>query len=159
MKPRTPNEDGFPEFKSAVNISAVSPPSHALHDLIESVMNDSINGFGLSEWKVLWVPDPTQHARGQILPEAKTIIIYNEKAEDAMETLLHEFLEIKLRPMLRPYRTLVNALIEWADQQVYAAKEKTINDLLPFLIKFNEEEHSSQKNLEEVRTDLSGDDV
>lgn len=103
----------------------------------EARMNDLVKSLDLSGWTVLWEPDPTQHSRGQILPEAKTIIIYDEEPEAAMETLLHEALEIKLRPMLKPYRTLVNALIEWANGQVYEAKEKVIEDILPFLIKFN----------------------
>ena len=96
----------------------------------ESQMNNLVKSFGLSGWTVLWTPDPTQHARGKILLEAKTIIIYDEKPEAARETLLHEAIELKLRPMLKPYRTLVNTLIDWADGQVYEQKEKAIEELL-----------------------------
>lgn len=112
----------------------------------ESKMNKFVKNLGLSGWMVIWEPDPTQNSRGQILPETKTIIVYDEEPEAAMGTLLHEILELKLRPMLQPYRSLVNALIEWADSQVYLEKEKTIEAILPFIIKFNEKE----QNLEGV---------
>uniref|UniRef100_A0A6M3M4F1 Uncharacterized protein n=1 Tax=viral metagenome TaxID=1070528 RepID=A0A6M3M4F1_9ZZZZ len=113
-------------------------------------MNEASKSLGLSGWEVLWAPDPTQHSRGQVLPESKTIIINDEEPEAARETLLHEALEIKLRPMLKPYRTLVNALIEWAEGQVYESKEKVIEDLLPFLLKSIEDGYPSERNLEEV---------
>ena len=118
---------------------------------IEVQMNDYVNKFGLSGWKVLWVPDPSQ-PRGKVLTGTKTILLHDEDPEDAMEALVHEILEIKLMPMLRPYRQLVNSLIEHINLQIYQQKEQTINDLLPFLIKFNEEEHFIQKILEEART-------
>jgi hypothetical protein len=113
-------------------------------------MNEAIKSLGLSEWIVIWEPDLTQPSRGQVLLESKTIIINDEEPEDAFKTLLHEALEIKLRPMLRPYRTLVNALIEWADGQVYESKEKVIEDLLPFLLKSIEEGHPSERSHEGV---------
>jgi len=119
---------------------------------IEEKLNGTIKLLGLSGWTVIWEPSPTQSSRGRILPETKTILIHDNEPEAAMETLIHEILEIKLRPILRPYRTLVNSLIDWADKQTYEAKERAIEDLLPFLIKFNEEDHSSQRNLEEGLT-------
>ena len=115
---------------------------------LEEKLSGIIKRLDLGEWQVIWEPDSTQ-PRGQIQLDSRIILIHNEKPEDAIETLLHEALELKLRPMLKPYRTLVNSLIEWADGQVYEAKEKTIEDILQ-LVKFNEEEHASQKNLEEV---------
>lgn len=134
-----------------------TPRDHAqgesLSRTIEALMNDYVNKLGLIGWTVIWVPDHAQKARGKVLPETKTILIHDEDPENAMETLGHEILEIKLLPMLRPYRQLVNCLIEYINLQVYSQKEKIINDLVPFLIKFNEEEHSIQKKLEEARTD------
>jgi len=112
----------------------------------ETKFEGLLKNFNLSEWKVIWKPDHTQPSRGKIIPEAKVILVYDEAPEAATETLLHEVLEIKLRPMLKPYRTLVNALIQWADEQVYREKEEAIKDLLPFIISFNEKD----KKLEEV---------
>jgi len=104
----------------------------------ETHMNEVIKIFDLKNWTVIWVPDKTQ-PRGQIQPETRVILIHDDKAEDALETLLHEVLEIKLRPMLKPYRDLVNSLVGWADKQVYYSKEEIINDLTPFLLKFVED--------------------
>jgi hypothetical protein len=107
---------------------------------LEEKLSGIIKRLGLGEWAVLWRPDPTRHSRGQILPEAKIIIIYDNEPEAARETLLHEVIEIKLRPILRPYRDLVNSLIDWADKQTYEAKEGAIEDLLPILVKYVEYE-------------------
>ena len=74
-------------------------------------------------------------------------MIHDDKAEDALETLLHEFIELKLRPTQKPLRSLVNVLIEWVDLQVYEAKEKAIEDLLPFLLKFVEDMYPSERDL------------
>ena len=115
---------------------------------LEKRFQGILEGFGLRGWTLVWEPDETQPKRGQILPNVKTIIVYDEEPEAAIETLIHEVLEIKLRPMLKPYRTLVNSLITWADSQVYHEKERVIEDILQ-LVKFNEE-HPSKKNLEEV---------
>jgi len=111
----------------------------------EDRMNELIRSLGLSGWSVLWEPDSTQPKRGRIIPETRIILVHDKEPEAAMETLLHEALEIKLRPMLNPYRTLVNSLIEWADSQVYREKEKVIEDILQ-LVKFDEKE----KNLKGV---------
>lgn len=116
----------------------------------EKKFNETIKRLGLSEWTVLWEPGSTQPSRGQVFPEAKTIIVHDKEPEAAMETLLHEVVELKLRPMLKPYRTLVNALIKWADERVYEAKEKAIEDLLPFLIKFVENGCPSHRNLKDI---------
>lgn len=129
---------------------ASSTRPHVVREITEARMNEAIKSLGLSEWIVIWEPDLTQPSRGQVLLESKTIIINDEEPEDAFKTLLHEALEIKLRPMLRPYRTLVNALIEWADGQVYESKEKVIEDLLPFLLKSIEEGHPSERSHEGV---------
>ncbi len=51
-----------------------------------------------------------------------------------METLLHEVLEIKIRGVTQPYRSLVNVLLEWADKVAYTEKEKAIDSLLPLFI-------------------------
>jgi len=41
----------------------------------------------------------------------------------------------------------VNVLIDWVDIQVYEAKEKAIEDLLPFLLKFTEDMYLSERDL------------
>lgn len=107
---------------------------------LEGKLNGVIKRLGLGEWTVLSEPDSNQSPRGRVLLESKTILIHDEEPEAAMKTLIHEALEIKLRPMLKPYRSLINALIEWANKQVYEAKERAIEDLIPSMLQFAGEE-------------------
>jgi len=115
----------------------------------EAKMNEILKSLGLGEWQAIWEPDSTQ-PRGQIRPESRIILIHDNKPEEVLKTLIHEIVELKLRPMLKPYRTLVNALLGWADEQAYESKEKVIEDLLPFLLKSIEEGYPSERSLEEV---------
>ena len=96
-------------------------------------MTETLRRMGLKEWRAHWKPGCSTSKRGETLPESKLILIYDAEEKAAFETLIHEAMEIKLRPVTQPYRSLINALIEWADQQVYKAKEEAINSLLPFL--------------------------
>lgn len=101
--------------------------------------------FGLEGWHVHWVPRPSADKRGQVLPESRLILLFDESLEDARDTLLHEILEIKLQPMIQPYRTLVNTLIQWSEDQIYQVKEKAIDDLIPLLRSLEESEHDSSR--------------
>jgi hypothetical protein len=125
-----------------------------VREITEARLTEIAKSLGLSGWIVLWEPDETQ-PRGQIKPDNMVILIHDGKQEDAVRTLLHEVLEIKLRPMLKPYRTLVNVLIDWADGQVYESKEKAIEDLLPIFVKFVEDKVEGQ-SLRELEEELAG---
>ena len=109
---------------------------------IEKRFQGILETFGISGWIVVWNPDHTKNSRGQILPKTKTILIHDEEPEAARDTLIHEILELKLRPMLKPYRSLVNSLIAWADSQVYIEKEKAIENIIPLIIKFDEKDQT-----------------
>lgn len=137
------------ERNDGTALSTASPESHTLRELREAHLNQVAKNFGLIGWVILWQPDKSQ-PRGKILPEERFILIHDEKPEAAQETLIHEILELKLRPMLKPYRSLTNLLIEWADKQVYESKERVLEDLLPFLLKFIEEMYPNQRKPGEV---------
>lgn len=100
----------------------------------EARMNEFIKSLGLTNWQVIWQPDETQEKLGRILPETRTIIIHDLAAKAAMKTLLHEVVELKLRPAASMERSLSNLLIEWANDQVYKSKEKAIEDVLDLLV-------------------------
>jgi hypothetical protein len=116
---------------------------------LEARMNEILESFGLGEWQAIWEPDSTQ-PRGQIQLENRIILIHDDKPEEVLKTLTHEIVELKLRPMLKPYRTLVNALIQFAEERIYESKEKVIEDLLPFLLKSIEDEYMSQEPREGI---------
>jgi len=127
-------------LKESIHVGKRASAPSVLNELTEEKMNKIVESLGLSGWTVIWEPDPAQSNRGRVLLEAKAIIIHDKEPEDALRTLLHEVLEIKLRPMLKPYRSLVNVLLDWANRQVYESKEKAIEDLLPILVKYVEYE-------------------
>ena len=152
MKPQTPNEDKFPELKSTLETSSVSSPIHVPHEIIEARMNDFIKSLGLKNWQVILQPDETQKKLGRIIPETRTILIHNLKAKATMRTLLHEIIELKLRPASNVERSLSNALIEWANTQVYKAKERAIEDILDLLVDLVDRSDELRDLLEGART-------
>lgn len=99
----------------------------------ERDMSRTLRKMGLEEWQAHWKPGCSSSKRGEALPESKLIIVYDVDEEKAQETLIHEALEIKLRGLTSPYRTLVNALLEWADKIAYEQKERTIDSLIPLM--------------------------
>jgi len=80
--------------------------------------------LGLGHWIVCWLPASPFPVRGKVVPETLRIEIYDADEADAWNTFIHEVVEIKLRSALRPYRILVNKLLE--GYQEIADKEKDI---------------------------------
>lgn len=77
---------------------------------------------------VRWRPDNTKAVHGEI--KSNTIFLYDVEAEEAWQTLTHEITEYKLQSVTRPYRLMINSLIEALEKTVYAQKESFI-DFLP----------------------------
>ena len=98
----------------------------------------ALSRLGLGHWQVCWLPDPSYPIRGRAVPEKHTIEIYDVHMDEAWATFLHEVLELKLRPVIQPYREMCNALIGTIEKLTYARKEHFINDL-PKLLKIYEE--------------------
>jgi hypothetical protein len=101
---------------------------------VEDRMTETLRKMGLGSWRVAWKPGCSSSKRGEVLPESHLILVYDEEPERASETLLHEILEIKIRGVTQPYRSLVNVLLEWADKVAYSEKERAIDSLLPLLL-------------------------
>ncbi len=99
----------------------------------EAKMNELVKGLGLANWEVVWEPDEAQQKLGRIIPESRIILVHDLDAKAAMRTVLHEVLELKLRPAFNVQMSLSNALIEWANTQAYKMKERSIEDLLDII--------------------------
>ena len=95
----------------------------------DSRMNNFLGSIGLKYWKVCWIPSVMQ-VRGRIIPESYLIEIYDQNADDAFETFIHEVIEIKVRNSLRPYRIMVNKLIEGYQEIVDYEKDQFIESLI-----------------------------
>ena len=78
----------------------------------EEKTKDTLMRLGLGHWRAIWCPDSSKPIRGQAIPEKLLIQVYDVKFSDAMISLMHECIEIKRRRSLRPFRVLVNKLIE-----------------------------------------------
>jgi len=116
---------------------------------METKFNGILESFCLRGWSVVLAPDETQ-PRGKIQLEDQIILIHDSNEQDAMRTLLHEVLELKLRSLVSPYRSLTNLLIQWIDEEVYRIKERTIEELIPLLVRLFEVESPSLRKLEEA---------
>lgn len=144
--PARPQVNG--ENVHAPLVSSTRP--HVVREITEAKMNELIRSLGLEGWQIVWEPDSGQTKRGRIVPEARIILVHDPEVEAAMRTVLHEVLELKLRPAFNMQTSLTNALLEWANTEVYKAKERAIEDLIPFLLKSIEEGYPSERKLEEV---------
>ena len=91
--------------------------------------SNKLKRLGLSHWSVRWLPDPSSSTHGLAFPETNLIEIYDLTQEEALETLFHEVVEIKLRDSLRPYRVMVNKLIEGFQELSNVEKDKFIEEL------------------------------
>ena len=112
-------------------------------------MNELVKSLGFINWQVVWQPNETQQKLGRIIPENRIIMVHDLEAKAAMRTVLHEIIELKLRPAFNVQRSLSNALLEWANTQVYKAKERAIEDLLDIIL-------SLVEGSDEVRSVLEG---
>ena len=95
---------------------------------VEDRMNAVCSRLGLP-FKVVWTPDPSANDHGRIDLKNHIIYIFDLNEKDSWATLVHEVLELKLRPLLSYYRDLVNVLIEFIEKHVYQEKEKFLESL------------------------------
>jgi len=80
---------------------------------------------------VLWKPDRVKANHGEI--KGNVIFLYDLTEKEVWQTFTHEITEYKLQSVTRPYRTLINNLIEAVEKSIYAEKEQFI-DFLPKMI-------------------------
>ncbi|MDR0470613.1 MAG: hypothetical protein LBH79_02660 [Nitrososphaerota archaeon] len=94
-------------------------------------MQECVDSLGVS-LLVNWQPGLGRGLHGEI--RGNVLFIYDVEEGEAWRTLMHELTEFKLDGVTRPYRLLVNGLIEVVEKTVYAQKEEFI-DFLPKLVK------------------------
>jgi len=94
----------------------------------EERMSEVCKRLGMP-FKVAWTPDPSMSEHGKVDLKNRVIHIFDLNERDAWATLTHEILELKIRPLLSFYRSLVNTLIEFIEKHVYREKEKFLESL------------------------------
>ncbi len=102
---------------------------------LQEKMNLTLKRFGLKDWTVLWDPDGSEEERGATYPDTKLIIIYDRDQEAALETLTHEFLEVKIKGIINPYLATINALLRVIEKISYVEKEKAIESITPLILR------------------------
>lgn len=98
--------------------------------LVQKQMQDCLNQLGIN-LVVLWTPNESKSVHGEI--KGNVIFLYNSEKTEAWSTFTHEVTEYKLQAVTRPYRILVNNLIEAVEKSIYAEKEQFI-EFLPKMI-------------------------
>ena len=98
-------------------------------------MNEALRRLGLKDWTVVWDPGGSTEERGAAYPDTRLIVVHDRGREDALETLVHEHLEVRLKAVIRPYLATVNALLRALEKLYYAEKEKAIDGLTPLLLR------------------------
>jgi len=105
---------------------------------VEKRMTKICNRLGFA-FTVVWTPSPDVNNHGKIDLENRVIHIFDMNEKGAWETLTHELLELKLRPLLSAYRTLTNMLIEVLEKIVYNQKERFLESLPEVLAVLSDE--------------------
>ncbi len=111
--------------------------------LVQKQMQDCLNQLGIN-LVVLWKPDISKSVHGEI--KGNVIFLYESMKAEAWSTLTHEVTEYKLQAVTRPYRILINNLIETVEKSIYAEKEQFI-DFLPKMIEVIKENRSGESNV------------
>jgi hypothetical protein len=82
--------------------------------------------------EVIWAPDADRKLSGEV--KGKKIYIYEEDEEKAVNTLIHEFIDLLVSRALEPYISLVNVMIKLLNDIAYKRKEETIETIVRLLI-------------------------
>jgi len=98
--------------------------------LVQKQMQDCLIQLGIN-LLVLWTPNKSKSVHGEI--KGNVIFLYDSEKSEAWSTFTHEVTEYKLQAVTRPYRILINNLIEAVEKSIYAEKEQFI-DFLPKML-------------------------
>jgi hypothetical protein len=87
-------------------------------------------GHGLD---VRWIPSADKQLSGQV--KGNCILVYEEDASEALQTLRHEFLDYAISIVIEPYKQVTNKLIALINEEAYRRKEKVVEALIGILDK------------------------
>jgi len=77
---------------------------------------------------VRWTPRSNSKISGEVVGD--TVYVYDENAQEAMNTLKHEYLDCLLtRKMVEPLIAMVNTFIKLKEREIYKEKEQIVSTL------------------------------
>ena len=116
---------------------------------IEEELKELIIELGASDYAVVYSPDEKATEKGQLFPDAKVILIHDTTREAAIDTLIHEYVEIQLEDVIRPYLLTINTQMKALEQIFYQGKEIAIKNLVkPIKIAYLREKKRKSENKE-----------
>lgn len=93
----------------------------------EKKMRDFVKRLGIP-LDVEHVPNPHSPRHAEI--KDGIVLIYDTSEPECWNSLLHEIIEWRLRPVLKLYRDAINSLISLLEQCAYTEKEKALAEIL-----------------------------
>jgi hypothetical protein len=134
-------QDGF---SNSTSKGANMGKTKAQFALVQKQMQDCLNQLSIN-LLVLWKPDESKSVHGEI--KGNVIFLYDSEKDEVWSTFTHEVTEYKLQAVTRPYRILVNNLIEAFEKSIYAEKEQFI-EFLPKMIEIIKENQAVAGRIE-----------
>lgn len=107
---------------------------------LQDELCEALRRLGLRDWTVVWNPGGSEEERGSTYPDTKLIVVYDREREAALETLIHEYLEVRMTAVIRPQMATINALLKALEKIYYAEKEKAIDSITPLLLRVLKED-------------------
>ena len=101
--------------------------SKILNDELESLEKKTSTDIG---YVIQWTPKVDSAKEGEVKFSEKTICIYSTNLQDALDTLRHEFFEILVCNVQKPYIDLIKILFHIISSQAYENKEEMIECLV-----------------------------
>lgn len=101
-------------------------------DRLESELEllKAVSGKG-RELQLRWIPDINSTKEGEVC--GRTVYIYSEKIDKAVQTLRHEFLDYLVCKAIEPYQEIVNGLLAVLSERAYGKKEEVVESILKML--------------------------
>lgn len=84
-----------------------------------------------ADFKVVWLPKSNSQKDGEVV--GRTIFVYSQNIDEALQTLRHEFVDAIVSSAVEPYLKLVNSLLSAISEQAYNKKEAVVEALLKLL--------------------------
>lgn len=84
-----------------------------------------------ADLKVVWLPRSDSKKEGEVV--GRTIFVYSQNIEEALQTLRHEFVDFVVSGAAEPYLKLINSLLSAISEQAYNKKEEVVEALLKLL--------------------------
>ncbi len=108
--------------------AALSSKTLDIQEALEEELCRLVEKAGMNDGlKVVWIPDGNNKLSGEV--RKKTIYIYEEELDSALEILTHEVIDYLVCQAIQPSMDMVNRLILSHAELVYKLKEGIVEKI------------------------------